>query len=226
MGLTDIDHKGSDSKAPKFKIVLQDRQANNQFLRNLVKGLDGFSHIWVVSYLHLNDNGNGSDLHRANLKIGEHNEGDEQGYYFNCSKTGLVRPPGRSVKVGVLATRAPHRPCGPLGLSLVRLDKVEYIASKESGSNLGISESVILHVSGPTGTTSSIDLIDGTPILDVKPYIPGYDTVEESESVVRVPEWLKTQKFSETDSDSTTSNSSESISLSPVKMRDGQVGRI
>ena len=53
---------------------------------------------------------------------------------------------------GVFATRSPHRP-NPIGLSLVRLDAVR-----------GRS----LHLSG-------IDLVDGTPILDIKPYLPPYD---------------------------------------------------
>jgi len=53
---------------------------------------------------------------------------------------------------GVFATRSPHRPC-PIGLSLVRLDAVQ-------------GRSLLL---------SGVDLVDGTPILDVKPYIPCYD---------------------------------------------------
>lgn len=54
--------------------------------------------------------------------------------------------------MGVFASRSPHRPC-PIGVTLTKLEKVE---------------NDTLHVSG-------IDLIDGTPILDVKPYIPAYD---------------------------------------------------
>ena len=66
-----------------------------------------------------------------------------------------VRPPcldGR--KVGVFASRSPHRPC-PIGLTLAKLESIE----------------------GDTLHLSGIDLIDGTPILDVKPYIPRYDSL-------------------------------------------------
>ena len=65
-----------------------------------------------------------------------------------------VKPPRlNGEKRGVFATRSPHRPC-PVGLSLAKIERVV-------GSTL--------HVSG-------IDLIDGTPILDMKPYIPAYDS--------------------------------------------------
>jgi tRNA-Thr(GGU) m(6)t(6)A37 methyltransferase TsaA len=58
-----------------------------------------------------------------------------------------VVPPGRSKPRGVFATRSPHRP-NPLGLSVLRL--------------LGL-DGRVLEVSG-------LDLVDGTPILDIKPY--------------------------------------------------------
>lgn len=66
-----------------------------------------------------------------------------------------VRPPrlGGNQRVGVFATRSPYRP-NPLGLSSVRLDSVE----------LDTSLGPVLHVSG-------IDMVDGTPIYDIKPYI-------------------------------------------------------
>lgn len=84
------------------------------------------------------------------LSVLDRNNRTESGTFAYKSK---VRPPrldGRSV--GVFGTRSPHRPC-PIGLSLVRLDAVK------DGT---------LHISG-------VDLVDGTPILDIKPYIPEYD---------------------------------------------------
>ncbi len=71
-----------------------------------------------------------------------------------------VRPPrlGGNKKMGVFATRATHRPNG-LGLSVVKLDSIEIE-----------KQNVILHVSG-------LDLIDGTPIVDIKPYIPYSDAL-------------------------------------------------
>lgn len=63
-----------------------------------------------------------------------------------------VRPPRGGGKRGVLATRSPHRP-NPIGLSAVELLAVD-------GNRL--------HVRG-------MDLLDGTPILDIKPYVPYAD---------------------------------------------------
>lgn len=71
-----------------------------------------------------------------------------------------VRPPrGQKKKRGVFATRSPDRP-NPLGLSAVRLIRVD-------DRNL--------HVQG-------IDLLDGTPILDLKPYIPYADVFTGSKA--------------------------------------------
>ena len=66
-----------------------------------------------------------------------------------------VRAPKlRGRKTGVFATRAPYRP-NPIGLSLVRLDSVD-------------EDLLALELSG-------VDLVSGTPILDIKPYFPSYD---------------------------------------------------
>ena len=59
-----------------------------------------------------------------------------------------VLPPRATGKTGVLATRAPHRP-NPIGLSAVRIDRVE---------------GRFVHV-------RDVDLLDGTPVLDLKPYV-------------------------------------------------------
>lgn len=71
-----------------------------------------------------------------------------------------VRPPrlGGNERVGVFASRSPYRP-NPVGLSCVRLDRVEQDSARGP----------VLHVSG-------IDLMHGTPILDIKPYIPYADS--------------------------------------------------
>jgi len=76
----------------------------------------------------------------------------------------LVRPPrlGGNKKMGVFATRSPFRP-NPIGLTCVQLQGVEY--NKELGP--------LLHVTGP-------DMVDGTPIYDIKPYIPLYDSIPQA----------------------------------------------
>ena len=73
--------------------------------------------------------------------------------------TPLVRPPrlGGNEKRGVFATRSPFRP-NELGLSVVRLEGVEKTKGK----------GVVLNVSG-------VDLLDKTPIYDIKPYLPYAD---------------------------------------------------
>lgn len=75
-----------------------------------------------------------------------------------------VRPPrlGGNVRMGVFATRAPFRP-NPIGLSAVKLERVE----------LHPQDGPVLHLSG-------VDLIDGTPILDIKPYVPLADCIPEA----------------------------------------------
>ena len=76
-----------------------------------------------------------------------------------------VRPPrlGGNRRVGVFASRSPFRP-NPLGLSVVRLDRLELTASR-----------VCLHLSG-------IDLLEGTPVLDIKPYLPYADAIADARS--------------------------------------------
>jgi tRNA-Thr(GGU) m(6)t(6)A37 methyltransferase TsaA len=79
-------------------------------------------------------------------------------FHRNDTWNPLVRPPrGPSVKRGVFATRSPHRP-NPLGMTPVRL--------------LGIEGRRLLL--GPC------DLVDGTPIFDLKPYVPAYDSFPEA----------------------------------------------
>ena len=73
-----------------------------------------------------------------------------------------VRPPrlGGNEKMGVFATRSPFRP-NPLGLSVVRLEETKQTEN----------EGTVLIVSG-------VDLLNGTPIFDIKPYLPFADSVE------------------------------------------------
>jgi len=88
-----------------------------------------------------------------------------------------VRPPrlGGNKKTGVFATRSTHRP-NPIGLSVVRLEKLDY------------SDAVCLYISG-------VDLLDGTPVLDIKPYVPYVDSVETATNMLAssTPEVLPVQ---------------------------------
>lgn len=74
-----------------------------------------------------------------------------------------VRPPrlGGNVRKGVFATRSPFRP-NPIGLSCVKLDRITY---EESGP--------VLHILGA-------DLMNGTPVYDIKPYVTYSDSIPEA----------------------------------------------
>lgn len=106
-------------------IVFEPEYRNPDALR----GLDGFSHIWLV-------------------------------WEFSANRSTddwqpTVRPPrlGGNSHMGVFATRSPYRP-NPLGLSCVKIDSIDLYTS-----------------SGPVITVCGADLMDGTPIYDIKPYI-------------------------------------------------------
>jgi len=73
-------------------------------------------------------------------------------------------------RMGVFATRSPHRP-NPIGMSAVKLERI----------NRQASGGIELHLSG-------IDLLDGTPVLDIKPYIPYADSIPDANSG-----WIKTE---------------------------------
>lgn len=103
-----------------------------------VRGLEEFSHIWILWEF------------SENLR--------EDG-----SWSATVRPPrlGGNVRKGVFATRSPFRP-NPIGLSCVRLTG---IAAGEEGP--------VLQIAGA-------DIMDGTPVYDIKPYVPYADAVTDA----------------------------------------------
>lgn len=78
-------------------------------------------------------------------------------FHKNTTWKPKVLPPKGGLKRGVFATRSPHRP-NPIGLSCVRLLEIK-------------KRSVIIH---------EHDLLDGTPILDIKPYVPFCDAFQDS----------------------------------------------
>lgn len=98
---------------------------------NTVRGLEGFSHVWIHFVFH---------------------QTMDEGW------RPTIRPPrlGGKERVGVFATRSTHRP-NPLGLSVVELQKIETGNGK-----------VLLHL-------GAADLLDGTPVIDIKPYLPYVD---------------------------------------------------
>jgi tRNA-Thr(GGU) m(6)t(6)A37 methyltransferase TsaA len=80
-------------------------------------------------------------------------------FHLNQGWRPKVLPPRSTQRRGVFATRAPHRP-NPLGLSVLRLERVDGLT---------------LHV-------KNLDLVDGTPVLDIKPYVPFADAIPNASS--------------------------------------------
>ncbi len=101
-------------------------------LSDALQGLEGFSHIWLIFVFHQNTN--------------------------KGLKTKVHPPRMEGEKIGLFATRTPHRP-NPIGLSVVKLERIE-------GNTL--------HLSG-------VDLVDGSPILDIKPYLPSADSLPHAQ---------------------------------------------
>ncbi len=102
-----------------------------------VRGIEEFSHLWLVTLFHL----------------------------VEAEPTSLiVRPPrlGGNIKRGVFATRSPFRP-NRLTLSVVKLDHVEHEGEK-----------------APRIFVSGVDLVDGTPVFDIKPYVRYADSIPDS----------------------------------------------
>lgn len=123
-----------------------------------VRGLEEFDYLWLIW---------GFSCNRSNPKAGNHS--------FDCKaqmpadKTRFqptVRPPrlGGNTRIGVFASRSPFRP-NELGLSSVRLQSVTFDEKGPDGKPLG----PVIHVLGA-------DLMDGTPIYDIKPYIEYTDS--------------------------------------------------
>ncbi len=104
---------------------------------NALRGLEGFSHIWLLWEF-------------------------SQAVQEDWSPT--VRPPrlGGNIRQGVFATRSPYRP-NPIGLSCVKLEEI-----------------ILQSPLGPLLRVSGADLLDGTPIYDIKPYLPFVDCRPEA----------------------------------------------
>lgn len=126
-----------------------------------LKGLDQHSHLWLIFRFHL--------AQRTVTSPSSSEEVSKANPDHAFKPT--VRPPrlGGNQKLGVFASRSPFRP-NSMGLSVVKLEAV--------------------HADDPNGPwieISGADLVDGTPILDIKPYIPYADSLPEAHS-----EWAAT----------------------------------
>ncbi len=121
---------------------------------NMIRGLEGFSHIWVHFIFH---------------------QTMEEGW------RPTIRPPrlGGRKRVGVFATRSTHRP-NPMGMSVVELKEIR------SGNG-----KLILQL-------GAADLLDGTPVIDIKPYLPYADALPEAKGgFAPLPVAISEVRFSE-----------------------------
>ena len=128
------------------RIVFEPEFRNPDALR----GLGDFSHIWLIWEF--------SAAERRNSNIAKNFE-DKNNNFSACDWRPTVRPPrlGGNVRLGVFATRSPFRP-NPIGLSCVEIDHIE----------MKTADGPVIYVRGA-------DLMNGTPIYDIKPYLPYAD---------------------------------------------------
>ncbi|CAK9036705.1 tRNA (adenine(37)-N6)-methyltransferase (tRNA methyltransferase O) [Durusdinium trenchii] len=126
-----------------------------------LEGLVDFSHVWVLYIFHENTN-----TLRGPKSVSRRRQ--QQGrvplWQGLCMKVAPPRCP--ELRVGVLACRTPHRP-NPIGLSLAKVVEVKP------------SEGILV--------LAGLDVIDGTPCLDLKPYLPSFEAIDAS-----VPQWVQT----------------------------------
>lgn len=128
-----IPRQGAGISCIKGRIVFEKEYRD----RNALRGLESFSHLWLI-------------------------------WHFSESPCGkwsaTVRPPrlGGNKRVGVFATRSPFRP-NPIGLTCVKIEEIEYDSAD-----------------APTILVSGADLMDGTPIFDIKPYLPYVDSIPDA----------------------------------------------
>lgn len=155
-------------------------------VREALRGIEEYSHLWLIWEF--------SELNNASSGVADSVSNAPRKW------SPTVRPPrlGGNTRMGVFATRSPYRP-NPLGLTSVKLLRVE--ETKDEG--------MVLVVSGA-------DLLDGTPIYDIKPYLSFSDAHVEAKNGfaeatrdyrLRV-EWGETSSASSASETSGASNSS------------------
>lgn len=139
---------------PNARGIIELEKIGDASSASSVIGLEQYSHIWILFVFHLNTKS--SNPKRIKSKIS---------------------PPALGgKKVGIYATRSPHR-YNPIGITLCKIDRIERIPKTKH-----TEERVVIHISG-------LDLVDGTPVLDIKPFVPTYDSVPEDN--VRMPSWVE-----------------------------------
>ncbi len=147
------DLKGKIVFEPKFRCA------------DAVRGLEGFDYIWLIW-------GFSGNKARSVAELVEASGALRQAQRPESAFQATVRPPrlGGNERIGVFASRSPFRPNG-LGLSSVRIESIEYDSKDPDGKPVG----PVIHVLGA-------DLMDGTPIYDIKPYVTYADSHPDASS--------------------------------------------
>jgi len=131
-----------------------------------LEGLDEHSHVWIVFLFHKNNNptkilGSSGQTNQQLQQLRHKGYKTKIRVPRNTAAKGSCTANNNNsnanCKVGCLATRTPHRP-NPVGLSLGTIENV-CLPSRQI-------------------TLSGSDLLDGTPVIDIKPYVPVYDNPE------------------------------------------------
>ena len=123
-------------------------------------GLSKYSHVWILFHFHKNrvpKEKNSTAKQRAGIKK-----------RIRKRFKAKINPPKLKdgTKVGVFSARTPHRP-NAIGLTLVKLINVD--------------------IKNKTLELSGVDLVHGTPVVDIKPYVPYYDAITNA----TVPMWVE-----------------------------------
>lgn len=123
--------------------VVSEIRLNEKYVSGL-RGLEEFSHVLVLFYMHK--------------------------YSFDPDSDLVRRPQGRPDMplTGVFAQRAKHRP-----------------------NPIGVTAAELLKVKGDTLMVRGLDAIDGTPVIDVKPYFPAFDSRSDAETPLWVDKLMK-----------------------------------
>ena len=121
-------------------------------------GIKEWSHVWVTFVFHKN-----------------RKSGKKAGSNGMRSVKFKIEPPKHTSKVGIFATRSPHR-VNPIGQTIARVTRVE-------GRSLELR---------------GVDLVDGTPVLDIKPYVPAYESIPDA-TMVRIGIFCKSSGMWEWD---------------------------
>ena len=142
-------------------------------VKEALRGIEGFSHLWILWGF--------SEITRSRDHETTTEEQAESAIDGSCDWSPTVRPPrlGGNKRVGVFATRSPFRP-NPIGLSSVRLLGVRW--------NDGMSAPKVLNDAAKLPNdgkrmellVGGADLMDGTPIYDIKPYLSFTDSHEDA----------------------------------------------